>query len=79
MRSEALVTGLHSNLTEHDSSFKQIDLPLAGFESDKILHFITILVNCPDVERAMHQELAQFPDIILWGRQIYMKRSCYIA
>lgn len=40
-------------------------MPLAGLKSNKILHLITILVNCPDVERVMHQQLTQFSNIVL--------------
>lgn len=67
LRRQALAAGIHSDLTEHKSLFKEVDLPLAGLKSNKILHFRTVFVNAPDAERVTHQQLAQFSDIVLGG------------
>lgn len=65
MRRQALVAGLHSYLTEHDSLFKQVDLPLAGLEPHEILHLVPLPAHGPDAEEAPQQQPAQRADVFL--------------
>lgn len=65
MRGRALVTGLHPYLAEHDSPFKQIELPLAGLKANETRHLGALLVHRPDAERALPQQPAQLSDVLL--------------